>query len=77
MEEEVKRPIVQKLLQLMKFRNEHPAFGGSFLMTECGRNELVIRREMGKEWTELRADFEKRSFEILYTEKGKIKKEIF
>lgn len=76
-EEEVKRPIVQKLLKLMKFRNEHPAFGGSFLMTECGRNELVIRREMGKEWTELRADFEKRSFEILYTEKGKIKKEIF
>ncbi len=61
---ETGRPVVQKLLNLLRFRNTHPAFDGSFRMEDCGENELVIRRENGAAWAQLRADFEKMTFEI-------------
>ena len=61
---ETERPVVQKLLDLLRFRNTHPAFDGSFRMEDCGENELVIRRENGAAWAQLRADFEKMTFEI-------------
>ena len=61
---EVRRPVVQKLLELLRFRNTHPAFGGSFALKDCGENELVIRRENGSAWAELRADFSRMTYEI-------------
>ena len=36
----------------------------AFRMEDCGENELVIRRENGAAWAQLRADFEKMTFEI-------------
>ena len=61
---ETERPVVQALLNLLRFRNTHPAFDGTFRMEECGENELVIRRENGAAWAQLRADFEKMTYEI-------------
>ena len=43
--EEVKRPVVEKLIRLMEFRNSFPAFDGSFAMKECEDGKLVIVRE--------------------------------
>ena len=65
--EEVKRPVVQKLLKLMEFRNTHPAFAveGSFELKECGEKELVIRREYQDSYAELRADFAGKEFEVI------------
>ena len=31
----MKRPVVEKLIRLMEFRNSFPAFDGSFAMKEC------------------------------------------
>ena len=61
---EVQRPVVRKLLELLRFRNTHPAFNGSFAQKDCGENELVIRRECGDAWAELRADFVNMTYEI-------------
>lgn len=61
---EVQRPVVRKLLDMLRLRNTHPAFGGSFKLEECGENELVIRRENGNDWAVLRADFDACTWEI-------------
>ncbi len=65
--EEVKRPVVQKLLKLMEFRNSHPAFDGTFELIKCRENELIIRRQKDEDWTLLKADFENKSFQITFS----------
>lgn len=76
-EQETKRPVVEKLLKLMEFRNTHPSFGGDynegFTLQACGENELIIERENGKEVSILHADFDTKSFTISYTENGEMK----
>jgi sucrose phosphorylase len=67
---EVNRPVVQKLLRLMEFRNTHPAFDGDFELIECGDTELVIQRESGGDFAELRADFGTKTFSITYSAPG-------
>ena len=62
--QEVKRPVVQKLLDLLRFRNTHPAFGGACILQDCGEHELVILRQNGDAWARLRADFEQAKYEI-------------
>ena len=73
-DEEMKRPVVQSLVELMKFRNTHPAFDGSFELAECGENELQIIRTYNEHQAILKANLETKVFEITYTEEGKIKK---
>lgn len=68
--QEVQRPVVQRLLKLMEFRNEHSAFDGSFELLPCGENQLVILRQNKDSWVKLSADFEKKEFEITYSEDG-------
>ncbi len=65
--EEVQRPVVQKLVTLMEFRNAHPAFDGNFELLDCNDNELHIRRTQGNEYAELHADFETKHFSITFT----------
>lgn len=61
------RPVVQKLIKLMAFRNAHSAFDGGFELLDCGDNMLRIRRTNDKEYAELTADFQNRSFVIQYS----------
>lgn len=68
---EVKRPVVAELIKLMEFRNSHPAFDGSFVLEECGEEELVIRRENGEHWAVLSADFKNKTFQIRYSGENK------
>ena len=65
-EEEAKRPVVQKLIQLMKFRNECKAFDGDFNLKESGENELILVRTNGESKAELHADFKTKTFKIWY-----------
>lgn len=73
LETETKRPVVRQLLALMKFRNTHPAFEGTFQMEECGDDNLHIVRVNGVEKAELIADFSAKQFRILYTENGSVR----
>ena len=70
---EIDRPVVKQLLGLMKLRNEHPAFDGTFRLKACSDSCLHIVRENGEEYAELFADFEKKGFTICYTENGSVR----
>ena len=48
----LRRPVVQRLLSLIRFRNRHPAFAGSCHVTQNGRSGLVIRWEAGADRVE-------------------------
>ncbi|NQT10952.1 MAG: sucrose phosphorylase [Desulfobacteraceae bacterium] len=43
---EIQKPVVQRLLKLMKFRNTYPAFNGSFKIEDSPENQLILT------WTE-------------------------
>ncbi|HHV11531.1 MAG TPA: sucrose phosphorylase [Clostridiales bacterium] len=73
LEKEVERPVVRKLLQLMEFRNTHPAFDGSFELKDCGEGELVIVRTKDGHRAELVADFVTKQFTVYYSEDGSMK----
>ncbi len=62
---ETERPVVVELMKLMKLRNSHPAFGGSFTLVKGSRQgELVVRRENGCAVLTLKADFRAKRFQI-------------
>ncbi len=50
-------PVVRELLELIRLRNSHPAFGGRFALLDTPEHELGLRWEQGEAWIELRVDF--------------------
>mgnify|MGYP005771373587 CR=1 FL=1 len=70
---EFRRPVVQKLNRMMKFRNEHPSFQGTFHLLDSDEHSLRIRWEYGTEYSELYADFINFNFEIKYSQNGQEK----
>ena len=62
--------MVKKLLHLMEFRNDFPAFDGSFRMEECEDGRLVIVREKDGYTARLDADFQTKEFHVYTTEPG-------
>lgn len=60
----LQRPVVQKLFDLIRFRNRHPAFNGSFSMPETSDTSIIFRWDNGNDWATLDVDFIKRSFSI-------------
>jgi sucrose 6(F)-phosphate phosphorylase len=41
-EQSLGKPVVQRLIKLMKFRNEYPAFNGKFNVLESNRDEILL-----------------------------------
>ena len=50
------RPVVQSLLSLVRVRNTHPAFGGTFTIEPSTLDRLVLRWTRDGEWVRLDAD---------------------
>jgi len=71
----LKRPIVQRLLDLIVFRNTHPAFNGESEVLPSGESELAICWRNGLEYAMLHVDFSTFACSIIYTEKG-VEKEL-
>ncbi|MFW5718686.1 MAG: sucrose phosphorylase, partial [Halanaerobium sp.] len=66
-EEEVKRPVVQKLIKLMEFYNSYSAFDGNYIIHDSKREEVLkISWENGDARAVLKADFADNSFKISY-----------
>lgn len=71
-EEEVKRPVVQKLFKLMEFRNTYPAFNGDFEILDTGSDSMLeISWTNGSEKCLLKANLEEYTFDIFYKEGSK------
>jgi sucrose phosphorylase len=69
-QEALARPVVQDLLKLIRFRNGHPAFQGTFSMLESAHQLLVIRWSNAETWTRLEIDFVESTIKISYLETG-------
>jgi sucrose phosphorylase len=49
----LERPVVRKLLELIRFRNQHPAFSGEFFLPLCSDTELMLEWRNGAEQARL------------------------
>ncbi len=53
----LQRPVVRRLCALIRLRNSHPAFNGTFSMTASSSTALTLRWQHGADSAELHADF--------------------
>ncbi len=53
----IERPVVQSLFELIRFRNQHPAFNGSFSMPVTFDSGITLRWDNGDDWAMLEVDF--------------------
>ena len=60
----LQRPVVQDLLALIRLRNVHPAFGGTFELQGGGDDLLALRWRAGPAWIALTAGLAQRSLLI-------------
>jgi sucrose phosphorylase len=56
-EQDLQRPVVQRLLGLIRFRNEYDAFNGSFQILDSEDSMLDLSWERGRSMCRLRVDF--------------------
>lgn len=63
-ENEVKRPVVKRLLDLMQFRNNHPAFDGDFTLEKSDDKTVRIVRNNGAHWAVFEGDVVRKRFTI-------------
>jgi sucrose phosphorylase len=67
---EIERPVVMRLLELIRFRNSHPAFGGRFEMRESREQVLDLRWSDGKDFAHLCVDLASLEHRIDYSRDG-------
>jgi sucrose phosphorylase len=60
----IQRPVVQSLFELIRFRNRHPAFNGSFSIPETCDSGITLRWDNGVDWAMLEVDFASDSYSI-------------
>jgi sucrose phosphorylase len=62
------RPVVQRLLALIRWRNTHPAFGGRFGCEAQNAQSLVLDWRHGVHWAQLNVDFVSRQHRLAYSD---------
>lgn len=68
-EQEVERPVVKRLFELMKFRNTYPAFGGDIEVLPTEASELLeIKWTKDAATTTLRANLKTHEFTVSYVD---------
>jgi len=66
--EELKRPVVGQLIDLIRLRNTHPAFGGTFFLEETHERSLKMVWTKGTAAATLTIDFADLQHEIVVTD---------
>lgn len=69
-EREMDRDVVKKLMQLIRFRNTHPAFNGTFSVEPGSDHELNLSWKNKDCWVKLSVNLEPLSAAITFTEIG-------
>lgn len=70
----LERPVVRDLTALIRLRNTHAAFAGTFELMKTSEDLLSVRWSAGAERAELRVDFGQRSWTVEYTEAGELRR---
>ena len=60
----LKRPVVKSLCKLIRFRNQHAAFNGSFSLPQSSDSMIILRWDNGENWAMLTVDFATGSYYI-------------
>ena len=68
--EEVRRPVVQRLMEMMRLRNTHPGFSGKLQIMDSPDHLIHLVREHEGKKVELLADLKQRSFELQFSDKS-------
>lgn len=66
-EKDLKKPVVQSLIRLIRFRNSHPAFNGEFHLMDSDDEVLHITWLAGENKAEVLIDFKKFTFQLCHT----------
>jgi sucrose phosphorylase len=67
----LERPVVKNLCALIRLRNTHAAFQGSFSLAETTEAELVMRWQNGRELAELAVEFERDRYHFTVSSDGR------
>ena len=67
---ETRRPVVQRLVKLMRFRNEYPAFDGNFEAIDAGEEKVMFSWRKGDWKCSLNIDLETCHTVVTYQDKG-------
>jgi sucrose phosphorylase len=70
LQEQLKRPVVQSLLSLLRLRNSHRAFGGTFQAEPSLADRLVLRWTNRSEWVRLDVDLSRMCARIDASRRG-------
>lgn len=55
--QDLARPVVRGLIELIRFRNSHPAFGGELTVSGEAEKDLQLEWRKGADWARLEVDF--------------------
>ena len=69
-EHEMQKRVVRRLVKLICFRNDHPAFNGNFQVLPCRQDEVVLEWRKGKDKCTLKIDLKNYQTVIEYIEAG-------
>ena len=62
----LERDVVRRLLALLRFRNHHPAFDGTWSLLDAPAHQVHMRWEAGPAWTELAVDLAGHTFRLAW-----------
>jgi sucrose phosphorylase len=65
---ELGRPVVARLLELIRLRNAHLAFGGHFALLPSPASVLAMRWQAGDQWAELQVDLHDLSHRLSFSD---------
>ena len=71
-DEALARPCVQRLFDLIRLRNEHPAFGGAFEIGESPDDTLDLRWRRGEETARLTVNVATSEYRLEYSNAGRV-----
>lgn len=64
------RPVVRRLIELIRLRNQHAAFQGEFTLLDSSDAALHLRWSQGGDWAELQVDFAASTHALTYSTPG-------
>jgi sucrose phosphorylase len=64
---ELQRPVVSDLVELIRLRNDHPAFAGTFAMLDTDRSNIALRWDNGDAFAELNVNMATAAYDLSYS----------
>lgn len=65
--DDLQKPVVTKLIELIRFRNNHPAFNGEFNLKTINESDIEITWQKGDDWARLTTDLSNTDIKINFS----------